>query len=50
MNASRWNVADNMRHGGEELQLYVKEEVFVDKGDLVLRTRRRDVVWNESHV
>jgi hypothetical protein len=50
VNASRWNVADNMRHGGEELQLYMKDEVYVEKGDLVLRTRRRDVVWNETRM
>ncbi len=50
LNASRWNVADQMRHGDEELQLYVKDEVYLENGDLVLRTRRREAVWNESRV
>ena len=50
LNTSRWNVADNMTHGPEELQLYVKDEVYLEKGNLVLRTRRRDAVWNGTRL
>ena len=50
LNASYWNVAHNMTHGPEELQLYLADEVYLDGGDLVLRTRRRRAHLNATFV
>ena len=44
LNLTTWSVADNYTHtwpysGTSELQLYTKDEVFVENGSLVLQTR-----------
>lgn len=50
LNHTTWAVADNFTHtwpysGRDELQLYTKDEVFIQNGSLALRTRHRpDVV------
>ena len=49
LNSSRWNVANNMTHGPLELQLYVSEEVYLEEGDLILRTRRRRAHLNATY-
>ena len=48
LNTSRWSVAHNMTHGPLELQLYVSDEVYLENGDLVLRTRRRRGALNAT--
>jgi beta-glucanase (GH16 family) len=40
-----WTVRDNMTHGDREWQLYLQDEVYVENGHLVIRTRSR----NASH-
>ena len=35
-----WNIADNFTHGNRELQLYVKEQVSVRNGELILTTSK----------
>jgi beta-glucanase (GH16 family) len=40
-----WTIRDNMTHGDREWQLYLKDEVYVEGGHLVIRTRSR----NASH-
>ena len=37
-----WNIADNFTHGNRELQLYVKEQVSVRNGELILTTSTVD--------
>lgn len=37
-----WNIADNFTHGDQELQLYVKEQVSVNNGQLILKTASVD--------
>lgn len=42
IDASKWSVKHNLSHCcPEELQLYMSDDVFVENGHLVLRTRRR---------
>ena len=40
LNQSRWTVAHNRTHGDLERQLYLKDEVWVSDGNLVIRTRK----------
>jgi len=45
LNTSVWSVADNFTHSsyelskGSELQLYTKDNVYIERGNLVLRTK-----------
>jgi beta-glucanase (GH16 family) len=50
LNASLWSVASNMTHGPNELQLYLEDEVYLEGGALVLRTRRRSANLNATFV
>lgn len=50
LNASLWTVASNMTHGPNELQLYLDDEVYLEGGALVLRTRRRSANLNATFV
>jgi hypothetical protein len=50
LNSSRWNVAHNMTHGPRELQLYLSDEVYLEGGDLVIRTQRRTAHFNSTHM
>jgi len=44
LNASNWNIANNFYHdGNQELQLYVKDEVYLSGGNLHLRSSHRYV-------
>jgi beta-glucanase (GH16 family) len=43
INASAWRVLDNFTHGDKEWELYTAEDVYVEDGNLVLRTQARDV-------
>ena len=53
LNASNWHIRANASHccqfGKQELQLYMKDEVFVGDGLLHIRTRRRTVVGPAAH-
>ena len=40
--SSQWNVANNFTHGSQEWQLYLEEEVYIENGNLILRTQARD--------
>ena len=40
LNASRWTVRNNMTHGPQERQLYLSDEVWVENGHLMIRTRK----------
>jgi len=42
LNPALWTVRDNMTHGDREHQLYLKDEVYVEGGNLVIRTRSRN--------
>ena len=44
LNPSSWRVADNFTHGDQEWQLYLEDDVYVESGNLVIRTQVRDVV------
>lgn len=46
LDASSWTVASNMTHGTEEHQLYTSDEVYVENGQLVIRTRAREAYHN----
>jgi beta-glucanase (GH16 family) len=39
LNTSLWTVRNNFTHGAAEYQLYLEEEVWVENGNLVIRTR-----------
>lgn len=39
LNASAWNVRNNMTHGDKEWQLYTADNVYLEDGNLVLRTQ-----------
>ncbi len=43
-----WNVANNYTHGSQEWQLYLSDEVYIEDGSLVLRTRVRDVMYGSK--
>ena len=40
-----WTVRNNMTHGTREWQLYLSDEVFIEGGALVIRTRSRNVSY-----
>ena len=40
LNTSYWTVAHNLTHGSYEKQLYIKDDVWVENGNLVVRTRK----------
>ena len=42
LNPALWTVRNNMTHGTREWQLYLADEVFVEGGALVIRTRSRN--------
>lgn len=48
IDTSLWRVADNMTHGSQEWQLYLKDEVYIDSGALVIRTRSRNVTYGSK--
>eukprot|EP00054_Salpingoeca_dolichothecata_P004330 m.30215 g.30215 ORF g.30215 m.30215 type:complete len:308 (-) comp14514_c0_seq1:286-1209(-) len=48
INASNWNVAQNFTHGDRELQLYLAEDVYVENGTLVLRTRKNPTYYGSK--
>lgn len=39
LNETTWTVRNNMTHGDQEWQLYLKDEAWVDNSNLVIRTR-----------
>ena len=39
INTSAWTVRDNMTHGDKEWELYTKDNVYLEDGNLVLRTQ-----------
>jgi len=40
-----WNIWDNKTHGDKEWQLYLADEVYLENGAMVIRTRVRDVQY-----
>ena len=42
LNPALWTVRNNMTHGTREWQLYLADEVFVQDGAMVIRTRSRN--------
>jgi beta-glucanase (GH16 family) len=48
LNRSSWRVADNFTHGDQEWQLYLADEVYVQDGNLVIRTQARDVQYGKK--
>lgn len=48
INLSNWNVAHNFTHGDKELQLYLRDDVYVASGNLVLRTRRNPTMYGRK--
>jgi beta-glucanase (GH16 family) len=45
LNPALWTVRDNMTHGTREWQLYLADEVFLEGGALVIRTRSRNASY-----
>lgn len=45
LNATLWNVASNKTHGSQELELYLKDDVYLENGALVLRTQARQAYF-----
>eukprot|EP00039_Didymoeca_costata_P014150 m.225519 g.225519 ORF g.225519 m.225519 type:complete len:264 (-) comp15957_c4_seq15:1095-1886(-) len=45
INTSNWQVYDNQTHGPKELELYTKDEVYVQDGKLILRTQLRQRMY-----
>lgn len=45
LNPALWTVRDNMTHGTREWQLYLADEVYVEGGALVIRTRSRNASY-----
>ena len=45
LNSTYWNIANNMTHGNQELQLYMKEQVSLRNGTLVLTTDRSEIMY-----
>jgi beta-glucanase (GH16 family) len=43
-----WTVRDNMTHGDLEWQLYLKDEVYVENGAMVIRTRARNASYGSK--
>ena len=43
-----WRVADNYTHGNQEWQLYLKDEVYIENGSLVIRTRSRNASYGRK--
>jgi beta-glucanase (GH16 family) len=48
LNASAWRVADNKTHGDREPQLYTADNVYVEAGNLVVRTQVRDAPYGPN--
>ena len=48
LNSSLWRVADNMTHGSQEWQLYLADEVYLQDGALVIRTRSRNASYGSK--
>ena len=48
LNPASWNIYDNKTHGDREWQLYLKDDVFIRDGKLVLRTQARDVSYGSK--
>lgn len=45
LNMSNWNIAHNKTHGSQEFQLYMSDDVYVENGSLVLRTRHNPTMY-----
>jgi beta-glucanase (GH16 family) len=45
LNPALWTVRDNMTHGSQEWQLYLADEVYLEGGALVIRTRSRNASY-----
>ena len=45
LNPALWTLRDNMTHGAREWQLYLADEVYLEGGALVLRTRSRNASY-----
>ena len=48
LNRSSWRVANNMTHGSQEWELYLEDDVYVQNGNLVIRTQARDVQYGSK--